>query len=62
VANPMAAVLTGALMMESLGFPAAAARLDLAVRSVLANGPTTPDIGGRSGTREVARAVLDAID
>ena len=61
VANPMAAVLTGGLMLESLGFPDAAARLDRAVRMVLAEGPTTPDIGGTSGTREVAQAILQAV-
>ena len=61
VANPMAAVLTGGLMLEALGFPAAAGRLERAVRSVLAEGPTTPDIGGSSGTREVARALLQAV-
>jgi 3-isopropylmalate dehydrogenase len=61
VANPMAAVMTGGLMLEALGFPAASARLDRAVRSVLADGPTTPDIGGSSGTREVSRALLDAL-
>jgi 3-isopropylmalate dehydrogenase len=61
VANPMAAVLTGGLMLESLGFPGAAARLDRAVRMVLAEGPTTPDIGGISGTREVAQAILQAV-
>jgi 3-isopropylmalate dehydrogenase len=62
VANPMAAVLTGGLMLESLGFPAAMARLDRAVRTVLAEGPTTPDIGGTSGTREVAQAILQALE
>ena len=61
VANPMAAVMTGGLMLEALGFPAASAKLDRAVRNVLADGPTTPDIGGSSGTREVARALLDAL-
>ena len=61
VANPMAAVLTGALMLESLGFPEAAVRLDRAVRTVLAEGPTTPDIGGSAGTREVATAILEAL-
>ena len=61
VANPMAAVLTGGLMLEALGFPAATARLDRAVRAVLADGPTTPDIGGSSGTREVAHALLEAL-
>jgi 3-isopropylmalate dehydrogenase len=61
VANPMAAVLTGGLMLEALGFPAAAARLERAVRTVLAEGPTTPDIGGSSGTREVAQAILQVV-
>jgi 3-isopropylmalate dehydrogenase len=61
VANPMAAVLTGGLMLEALGHPEAAARLDRAVRIVLAEGPTTPDIGGSSGTREVGRAILEAL-
>jgi 3-isopropylmalate dehydrogenase len=61
VANPMAAVLTGALMLESLGFPGGRARLENAVRTVLAGGPTTPDIGGTSGTREVAQALLQAV-
>ncbi|HXE57372.1 MAG TPA: isocitrate/isopropylmalate family dehydrogenase [Gemmatimonadales bacterium] len=62
VANPMAAVLTGALMLESLGHPAAARRLEEAVRRVLAEGPRTPDIGGKSGTREVARALREAVE
>jgi 3-isopropylmalate dehydrogenase len=61
VANPMAAVLTGALMLEALGFPGAAAKLDRAVRTVLEEGPTTPDIGGTSGTQEVAQAMLQAV-
>jgi 3-isopropylmalate dehydrogenase len=61
VANPMAAILTGGLMLESLGFPKASERLEQAVRRVLADGPTTPDIGGKSGTDEVARAVSQAV-
>jgi 3-isopropylmalate dehydrogenase len=60
LANPMAAVLTGALMLEALGMPQGRTRLEQAVRTVLNEGPTTPDIGGTSGTREVARALLDA--
>lgn len=61
VANPMAAILTGGLMLESLGFPKASERLDRAVRQVLADGPTSPDIGGTGKTDEVARAVLQAL-
>jgi 3-isopropylmalate dehydrogenase len=61
VANPIAAVLTGALMLESLGHPGTARRLERAVVAVLADGPATPDIGGNSGTREVGRALEEAL-
>lgn len=61
VANPMAAVLTGGLMLESLGFPGANARLDRAVRMVLADGPITPDLGGTETTSKVASAILEAL-
>ncbi|MFI5209710.1 MAG: isocitrate/isopropylmalate dehydrogenase family protein [Gemmatimonadales bacterium] len=61
VANPMATVLTGALMLEALGHPAAARALESAVRAVVASGPVTPDIGGSGTTTEVARALLSAL-
>jgi isocitrate/isopropylmalate dehydrogenase len=61
VANPMATALTGALMLEALGHPEAARRLERAVTVVVADGPTTPDIGGRSTTRDVGRAIEEAI-
>ena len=61
VANPIATVLTGALMLESLGHAATAVRLTGAVRMVVAEGPTTPDLGGTAGTREVADALLQAL-
>jgi 3-isopropylmalate dehydrogenase len=57
VANPMAAVLTGALMFEQLGHAAAARDLERAVKETMAAGTRTPDIGGRSTTREVAAAI-----
>lgn len=61
VANPMATVLTGALMLGALGHPATAARLEKAVAAVVADGPTTQDIGGKAGTVEVARAIGEAL-
>ncbi|HUL70795.1 MAG TPA: isocitrate/isopropylmalate family dehydrogenase [Gemmatimonadales bacterium] len=61
VANPMATILTGGLMLEQLGHADAARRIESAVRSVIADGPCTPDIGGKAGTRETARAVLEAL-
>jgi 3-isopropylmalate dehydrogenase len=57
VANPVAAVLTGALMVEQLGYPAAARDLERAVMRAVAEGARTPDIGGKSSTREVAAAI-----
>src|SRR5438876_11637980 len=61
VANPMAAVLTGALLFEHLGHPQAARALERAVRETLAAGVRTPDIGGKATTREVAEAVAGAL-
>ena len=57
VANPAAAVLTGALMVEQLGHPDAARDLERAVRDALTIGARTPDLGGKSTTREVASAI-----
>ena len=57
VANPIAAILTGALMLEQLGHDAAARDLERAARSALARGARTPDVGGTVTTQQVARAV-----
>lgn len=60
-ANPMATILTGALMLEQLGLARGASRLIEAVRQVLAAGVRTRDLGGRASTREVAEAVTQAV-
>jgi 3-isopropylmalate dehydrogenase len=57
IANPMAAVLSGALMLEQLGAPGAARDLERAVRATLAAGVRTPDLGGTAGTRDVTAAI-----
>ena len=57
VANPIAAILTGALMFEQLGLTAAARDLERAAREAIAGGARTPDIGGKSTTAQVAAAV-----
>jgi 3-isopropylmalate dehydrogenase len=61
VANPVAAVLTGALMVEQLGHAAAARDLERAVTQALAEGARTPDLGGKSTTREVAAAIAASL-
>jgi 3-isopropylmalate dehydrogenase len=62
IANPMAACLTGALMCEHLGLSRAATALESAVRSALAQGIRTPDIGGTATTTEAAAAVMRGIE
>ena len=57
LANPVAAVLTGALMVEQLGYPGAARDLERAVKQALTDGARTPDLGGTSTTTEVAAAI-----
>ena len=57
IANPMAAVLTGALMFEQLGHPEAARDLEGAVKQTIAAGVRTPDIGGKATTAQVAKAI-----
>jgi 3-isopropylmalate dehydrogenase len=61
VANPLAAILTGALMFEQLGHAEAARELERAVVDALAAGARTPDVGGTATTRLVAAAVLERL-
>ena len=60
-ANPLAQITSGAMMLEHLGLPGAAADIGAAVDVVLGEGPRTPDLGGTATTREVAGAVLDVL-
>jgi 3-isopropylmalate dehydrogenase len=52
-ANPMAAVLSAALLAEHTGAPEVARRLEAAVADAVAHGVTTPDIGGAGSTSVV---------
>ncbi|HET9292978.1 MAG TPA: isocitrate/isopropylmalate family dehydrogenase [Gemmatimonadales bacterium] len=61
LANPIATVLTGALMLERLGCGAGAFRLEQAVSRVVAEGPVTPDLGGTGTTGDVAKALQEAL-
>jgi tartrate dehydrogenase/decarboxylase/D-malate dehydrogenase len=59
VANPMAAMLAGAMMLDFLGQASTAHVLEQAVLAVLADGKTlTADLGGTATTREVTDAVM----
>ncbi len=59
IANPLAAILAAALMLEHLKEQAAARAIQRAVAAVLAEGgPRTPDLGGSATTAEVTAAVV----
>ena len=61
IANPVASFWTASLMLEHLGERGAAARLMNAVELVCAAGILTPDLGGRAKTKDVTRAVCEAL-
>lgn len=52
-ANPVAAVLSAALMLDDLGHAEAARTIEAAVAESLRQGATTPDLGGGATTSEV---------
>ncbi|MBN1677782.1 MAG: isocitrate/isopropylmalate dehydrogenase family protein [Candidatus Thermoplasmatota archaeon] len=59
MANPIGAMLSVALMLETLGHEKAATDLEEAVKSVLRRGDTrTPDMGGKSTTAQMGEAVV----
>lgn len=60
-ANPIATILAGALMFESLGLPAAARAIENAVSAVLAGGILTPDLGGNATTAETADEIRQCL-
>jgi tartrate dehydrogenase/decarboxylase/D-malate dehydrogenase len=61
VANPIATFWTAAMMLEHLGEDRASKRLMKAIEKTTAGGVLTPDLGGKAKTREVTRAVIDAL-
>lgn len=62
VANPLATVLSAAMMLRySLDAPEAADRLDAAVERVLGDGARTRDLGGELGTVAVTELLLRAL-
>ncbi len=68
VANPIAMVLSTAMLLDRIAevradasIAAGADLLRLAVEATVADGTVTPDLGGRAGTEEVAASIIDAV-
>ncbi|UED83943.1 tartrate dehydrogenase [Streptomyces profundus] len=59
VANPIGAVGSAALMLDHLGLPAEAARLERAIAATTAAGVLTRDLGGSATTADVTAALID---
>jgi len=61
VANPMAAILSLAMMLEGVGEAASGAAVERAVRAAVSAGIGTPDIGGTLGTRAVGDWIAEHV-
>jgi tartrate dehydrogenase/decarboxylase/D-malate dehydrogenase len=62
IANPLASIWSGQLLLDFLGEREAAALLMRAIEEVLANGQAhTPDLGGTATTRQLGEAIREKV-
>ena len=62
IANPTAAILSGSMMLDYLGYGTEAQKVQRAVEQVLAEGKVlTPDLKGTAGTDDVAREIMQIL-
>jgi tartrate dehydrogenase/decarboxylase / D-malate dehydrogenase len=64
IANPVAQIWSGALMLDFLGYTKAHDAIVKAIERVLGggvNGPLTPDLGGRAKTIDLGKAIVEAL-
>ena len=61
IANPIGQIWSGAMMLEHLGQKAAGEAIVRAIERVLKDGPRTRDMGGKANTKDVGKAIAEAI-
>jgi tartrate dehydrogenase/decarboxylase/D-malate dehydrogenase len=62
IVNPLATILSAAMMLDHLQMEEAGGEIEKAVAAVLAEEKVrTPDLGGKSSTEEVAAAILEKL-
>jgi len=66
IANPIGMIWSGAMMLDFLGngdakYRAAHDGMVKAIETILLEGPTTPDLGGKGNTTDVGKAIAAAI-
>jgi tartrate dehydrogenase/decarboxylase/D-malate dehydrogenase len=58
IANPIGQIWSGAMMLRHLGVEEAADAVEAAISAILAKSKVrTPDIGGKSNTRDLGEAI-----
>src|SRR3954451_23458226 len=62
LANPTAAILSAAMMLDWLGEVDAAASMRRAIDGALAAGNLTPDVGGTSNTASMTQAIVNQLE
>lgn len=61
IANPIAAILAIAMLLDHFAERGRAEVVRQAIRQVLRQGPHTPDLGGTAGTHDVTRTVVEYV-
>ena len=61
ISNPIAAILSTAMMLDHFEHTAAADRVRAAVEKTLADGNKTPDLGGALTTAQMGDAVVERL-
>lgn len=61
IANPIGQIWSAALMLDHLGYPAAADLVLRSIEAVLSQGPRTPDMGGSARTVDVGRDIAQRV-
>jgi isocitrate/isopropylmalate dehydrogenase len=61
IANPIAAILSAAMMLDHLQLPSAASRIRRAVERALSDDCKTGDLGGKLSCQQMGEAVVNRI-
>jgi len=61
IANPVGAILTSAMMLNYLGFPAESTQIEAAVSASIAANETTHDLGGKLSTQQAGSVIIERL-
>ncbi len=62
IANPVGAILSAAMLLDHIGCPEAARRVEAAVSRTFADGILTQDLGGNTGTEAMTAAIIERLE